>query len=282
VFVPAGNDGGFDPNRSVLLPETTRPDREAFARAFREARALEDKDPEKCMLAYRSLLACQPVFAEAHYRLARLLERKGAIEEANEHYVKARDHDGLPLRCPSDFRAAVLRLAKRKDCLVIDAEEVLRPLSPRGILNEQVFPDLHHPHLAGYVALSRELLKRLQARRAFGWPDKIPPPPVAPAEAAAHFGLNPAKWAEVCERERLWYSGLAKLRYDPSDRVARMEGYARAVEAIAKGVPPEDAGVPGLGVPKSAAHPGDDPGRSPLEASPPTVPRPAPRQSPEP
>jgi hypothetical protein len=255
VFVPAGNDGGFDPNRSVLLPETTRPGREEFARAFRETRALEDSDPEKCMAAYRSLLAEQPVFAEAHYRLARLLERKGAFAEANEHYVQARDNDALPFRCPSDFRAAVLELAKRKDCLVIDAEEVLRPLCPRGILNEQVFTDAHHPHLTGYVALSRELLKRLQARRAFGWPDKVPPPPVTTAEVAAHFGLTPAKWAEVCERQRLWYIGLAKLRYDPTDRIARMESYGRAVKAIAKGVPPEDAGVPGLGVPKSVGVP---------------------------
>ena len=252
VFAPAGNDGGFDPNRSVLLPETTRPAREAFARAFGEARALEDQDPEKGMAGYRSLLAGQPVFAEAHYRLARLLERKGAIEEANEHYVKARDLDALPLRCPSDFRAAVLGLAKRRDCLVIDAQEVLRPLSPRGILNEQVFPDLHHPHLTGYVALSRELLERLRARRAFDWPDEIPPPAVEPAEVAEHFGMSPAKWAEVCQRVGLWYGGLAKLRYDPTDRLARKEGYARAVQAIAKGVPPEDAGVPGLGVPKPA------------------------------
>jgi hypothetical protein len=256
VFVPAGSDGGFDPSRSILLPETLRPAREAFARVFLEARALEDSDPEKCMAAYRSLLAEQPVFAEAHYRLARLLERKGAFREANEHYVEARDHDALPLRCPSDFRAAVLDLAKRENCIVIDAEEVLRPLSPHGILNDQVFTDAHHPSLAGYVALSAELLKRLRARRSFGWPDKTPAPPVTPAEVAEHFHFDPAKWAEVCRREQRWYKSVIPIRFDPSDRVARMEAYARAAEAISEGLPPGDAGFPGLGVPKAAEGPG--------------------------
>ncbi len=255
VFAPAGNDGGFDPDRSVLLPETPRPAREAFARSFREARSLEDSDPERCMAAYRSLLEKQPIFAEAHYRLARLLERRGDIEGANRHYVEARDHDGLSLCCPSDFRAAVLDLAKRDGCIVIDAEEVLRPLSPRGILNEWVFTDAHHPHLTGYVALSRDLLKRLRARRAFGWPDRVPAPHVTTAEVAAHFGMGQARWTELCQREKLWYKGIAQLRFDPSDRLARVDAYGRAAEAISKGKPPEEAGIPGLGVPKSAEAP---------------------------
>ena len=46
VIVPPGNDAGFDPDRSVLPPETPREEREAFSRAFHEgSRPRIDQSP---------------------------------------------------------------------------------------------------------------------------------------------------------------------------------------------------------------------------------------------
>lgn len=103
LVIPPGNDADFDPNRSYLPPETPRAAREAFAREFEAARQLEAADPAGAVAAYGRLLAGQPRFAEAHYRLARLHEQAGRRDEANRHYVAARDCDGLPVRCTSDF-----------------------------------------------------------------------------------------------------------------------------------------------------------------------------------
>ena len=83
LVIPPGNDADFEPNRSFLPPETTRADREAFAREFEAARRLEAADPDGAVAAYRALLDRQPGFAETHYRLARLLEAAGRREEAN-------------------------------------------------------------------------------------------------------------------------------------------------------------------------------------------------------
>ena len=74
LVIPPGNDADFEPNRSFLSPETPRAEREEFARDFEAARRAEANDPVDGIAAYRELLARQPRFAEAHYRLARLLE----------------------------------------------------------------------------------------------------------------------------------------------------------------------------------------------------------------
>ena len=51
-----------------------------------------------------TLLKSQPGFAETHFRLGLLLERAGAWDEAYEHFVKARNLDGLPIRCTTAFQ----------------------------------------------------------------------------------------------------------------------------------------------------------------------------------
>ena len=90
LVIPPGNDGGFDPNRSVLDPTTSRAERMAVERELLNLRGSEHAAPARCIAAYRDLLARHPEFAEAHFRLARLLEQSGAYEEANPHYTSAR------------------------------------------------------------------------------------------------------------------------------------------------------------------------------------------------
>ena len=77
--IPACNDAGWDPSRSVLAAETPRAERDAFAREVVHARALEAKDPAEARRIYRELVKRHPEFAETHYRLARLLEQTGAL-----------------------------------------------------------------------------------------------------------------------------------------------------------------------------------------------------------
>ena len=111
--IPPGNDAGFDPSRSVLAPATPRAERAAFARDVAHARAVEEKEPAAARRIYRELVNRHPEFAETHYRLARLLEQTGLWDEAREHYVKGREHDGMPLRCPEPLRQAYRNVAAR-------------------------------------------------------------------------------------------------------------------------------------------------------------------------
>ena len=121
-------------------------ERDAFAGEFRAARRAEDADPTAGIAAYRALLARQPGFAEAHYRLARLLEATGQREEADRHYVAARDCDGFPMRCTSDFQDAYRDVAARHPgAILVDGPAVLRGLSPRGVVGDDFFTDGFHP-----------------------------------------------------------------------------------------------------------------------------------------
>jgi hypothetical protein len=248
-IIPACNDVGFDPSRSILAPETPAAERTAWARAVARADALEDKDAAAATRILRELVQRHPEFAEVHYRLAQLREQAGDWAEARRHYVAARECDALPLRCPEDFRRAYREVAAAHPAvLLVDGPRVLEAASAHGILDDHFLHDAQHPNLRGYAALAQDLLDQLGRRRALGWPDGVAVPRVDPAACARHFGLDSRRWAEVCRRELGFYRVTAYVRYDPKFRNERAAAYRRAAEAIESGTPPDQAGIPGWGM----------------------------------
>ncbi len=132
---------------------------------------LEAKDPAEAVRIYRELVKRHPEFAETHYRLARLLEQTGAWDEARDHYAKARECDGMPLRCPEPLRQAYREVAAGHPSVVlVDGPRVLEAKSRHGIIDDRFFHDAQHPNLHGYVALAEDLLNQLCSRGAFSWP----------------------------------------------------------------------------------------------------------------
>ncbi len=247
LVIPPGNDAGFEPNRSVLPPETTRAERAAFARRFLAARAIERSDPGRALALYRALLVPYPGFAETHFRLARLLERAGQWEAARRHYVAARDLDALPMRCPSAFQNVYREVAARHDVILVDGPKVLQAASAHGILDDSLFLDAMHPNVKGHALLAQAILRRLHQRRAFGWPKGSPPPTIHPDDCARHFGLNAEGWKAACEWGATFFERTAHIRFDPSERLARRRCYRRAARQIAEGRPPSEVGLPGIG-----------------------------------
>jgi hypothetical protein len=235
LIVPGSNDGAYEPSRSFLGPETSRAERAEFAAAFREARASETSDPQKAIAAYRQLIAHHPEFAESHYRLGKVLEDIGQWDEAGREFIFARDRDGLPVRCQSEFRAVFHSVARQYGSMLVDAPSILEKVSPHGILDDYLFHDAHHMNLVGTIAVARDVLEQLRARHAFGWPESTPVPPIELVECASHFKMDARKWAKVCERSSGFYSRQAYARYDPADRVLAQERYNQTAAAIAAG-----------------------------------------------
>ncbi len=248
LLIPPGNEADFDPNRSFLPADTPRSRRAEFARAFESARALETGGRDAAIAAYRRLLESQPGFAEAHYRLARLLEAAGHSREAGEHYVAARDDDGLPMRCPSEFQDIYRDLAARHPrAILIDGPAVLRERSRRGVVGDRFFTDGFHPSLIGYTELARAVLEGLRSRGAFGWSRDAPPTRLTPADCAAHFGMDADRWRQICDYAAWFYGHTAYARFDPSQRQAKAARFADARRRIAAGTDPEALGIPGVG-----------------------------------
>jgi hypothetical protein len=248
-IIPASNDGDYDPNRSILPAATPRAEREAFARQFARARAMEQTEPAKALAAFRALVDRYPGFAETHYRMARLLEQSEAWDEARRHFVRARELDAMPMRCPEVFRQVFRDVAARHPRMVlVDSASVLGALSPHGILDDHLYHDAQHPTFRGYLALAQDLLNQLHDRQALDWPAAVTAPIVDPDECASHFQLDRSRWAHVCYRSWWFYGATALMRHDPTERRQRSGAYSRAEKLILAGTPPEQTGITGFGV----------------------------------
>jgi hypothetical protein len=250
LVIPPGNDAGYDPSRSILAPDTPDSERVRFAHAFARARALEERDPAEAIREFRTLSAQHPEFAETHFRLARLLAQTGAWEEAQSHYVLARECDAMPLRCPESLRQVYRDLAAlHPRALLVDGPKVLEKKSRHGIVGDRFFHDAQHPNLAGYAALAEEILKQLRARHAFGYPQSSPVPIIDAESCARNFQIDAPRWAEISRREIWFFHATAYIRYDPKFRIARAGDYERAAALIRSGVDPAQAGMPGWALP---------------------------------
>jgi hypothetical protein len=249
LILPPGNDTDFEPNRSFLPADTPRRMRESFRQAFLAARQLETTDPSASVKQYQDLLARQPGFAETHYRLAKLLEKTGSRDEAYQHYIKARDRDGYPMRCPTSFHEIYRDVASRQGCLLIDGQAYFHAIGRDGLLDDALFQDAVHPSFRGQIALAQAVLSVLHAQRAFGWPKDKPVQPIDPAGCAAHFGLDSSGWRYITLWSKTFYSLVGRLRYDNRERSLRIDAAITAADRIDAGVAPEALGLPNVGIP---------------------------------
>ena len=248
-IVPGSNDGDYEPSRSAMPPSAGPEERASFAHEFLRVRELEQTEPARAIEGYRRLLEQAPGFAETHYRLARLLEAAGQWDEAREHYVKAREYDVMPMRCPEDFRQVYRDLAREHPSIVlVESAATLGPLSPHGILDDHLYHDAQHPTFRGYLALAQAVLDQLHDRQSFGWPSSVPAPRIDPADCARHFQLDKARWVTVCERSAWFYDVTAYTRYDPTERLKHAEAYKKASREIESGKAADQAGLVGLGI----------------------------------
>jgi lysophospholipase L1-like esterase len=248
VIVPPGNDAGFEPNRSVLPSETSLEEREAFAKDFSEARALESTSAEKSIERYQSLVARQPGFAETHFRLARLYQQMGSYDQAYREYILARDLDGHPMRCTTVFQDVYRELALRHGAILVDGQAVFHTRHPHGLLDDHLFNDGMHPSFEGYVALAEAVLAALKERQAFGWPSSLPAPSLKPDECASHFDIAIATWKEVCRFAIGFYRTTGPIRFDPAERAAKEGRYQEGLSRLEEGQAPELLDLPGIGL----------------------------------
>jgi lysophospholipase L1-like esterase len=249
LILPPGNDTDFEPNRSFLPADTPRQARESFRRAFLAARRLESTDPQASIKQYEELVQRQPGFAETHYRLAKLLEQAGAHERAYEHYIKARDQDGYPMRCLSSFQQIYRDVAGEQGCPLIDGQAYFHAIGRDGFLDDELFQDAMHPSFRGQIAIAQAVLSVLYTERTFGWPADRPLQPIDPAHCAAQFGLDREAWRETATWSKGFYSLTGHLRYDIRERSRRIDAAIAAADRIDAGVAPEALGLPNIGIP---------------------------------
>lgn len=244
LIIPPANEADYEPSRSTVAAGTSPADRRRLVDDFQTARGLMERAPSRAESILRAILARHPEFAEADYRLGKLLAASGRIDEARERFRLALDHDGLPIRCPEPFREAHLQVVGRHPgTILIDGRHELMAACPSGLLNDDMIEDAHHPGLEGYVAIAAAVLRELRRRETFGEASAaIEPPDVA--ACVARFGIDAEKLAEACERTSVHYERVAGYRYDPSERLAKSQRFAEAARRLRAG-----ASIHGVGLP---------------------------------
>jgi hypothetical protein len=250
LIIPASNESGFEPNRTVLPASLGPAERERLAGLFYRARALEADDPEQSIRGYRELVAEEPGFAEAHFRLGRLLEAAERYDEAREEYILARDADGYPVRCREDQSRMYYEVAEGHGCALVDTAKVIRPMTQHGILSDCFFHDAHHPTLLTHVSIAQAVLDQLYQRGEFNLGPVGSRAPRLNLEAVAgHFRVDAKVWTDVCVKSGTYYTNMSTARFDRTERLAKHRWYLQAAHEIRdESWPPERTGVPGLGV----------------------------------
>jgi tetratricopeptide (TPR) repeat protein len=215
----ASNVSDFEPSRSTYCGPAAR--RAEFEGLAQETLAAEraGRDDDALASARRALELCGD-FAELHFRLGRIHERRGERERARAAYQTALDRDAMPMRATRGMNEAVLRIGRERGVPVADPVARLAAQSERPAPGYDWFVDAHHPNEAGFVVIAREIAEAIRERFAA----EAPLAALDRAAAIERFGLgDPAfRFDKVIHRGR-WFARVATLRFDPEDRLARAE-----------------------------------------------------------
>jgi tetratricopeptide (TPR) repeat protein len=249
VFLPASNESGFEPNRSIL-PDDTPAETRARLGAVYARLALPGLRARTELDLLREARRLAPGFAETWFRLGRWYEAAARTAKARRCYQRAIDTDGSPLRATSTIRRSIRAAAQRHGAILLDAREATVPFTANGILGNDVMHDNCHPNLPIHVALANMVLQSLSARgipRAWPSPGLLPPEIAATVPATmARFDIDPAAWTEICEHEARFYEYLAAYSYRTEARGRRGAAYQAAADRIRSGVPPPAARIPAM------------------------------------
>lgn len=257
LVIPAANEADFAPNRSVLPPDLSDAATERMYSIYSQLE--HDELPEsKSEELLREALQIAPEFAETSFRLGRLCESEGLLEDARRHYQTALDHDALSWRCDSRIADIYTEVSSEftDTCVLLDARDIIRPLTSRGILNFEVFHDNCHPLLPVEVALADAIIEVLRERGIpvpkSDWPQNTVD--MTTEDVCRVFPFNRKAWIAICEHYARLSHGLAQIRYDPTQRIQRMMQFLEAAQLLRAGADPREIDVLGLGETKASTE----------------------------
>ena len=130
-----------------------------------------EKDYSAASELYNKIIAIDPVWAMAFFKLGECYDATGKFDSAKAGYDKARDLDGLRFRASSEFNDIVHRMASMPNVVIADIESTFRTNSPNGIIGKELLWEHVHPNLKGYILLSRTWFEALTKTKLFPYSD---------------------------------------------------------------------------------------------------------------
>jgi Flp pilus assembly protein TadD/lysophospholipase L1-like esterase len=174
IFVqPPSNLKDFSPFKSEHSPGFSASEKRQTVRQLDLARnALRKENFSEALASADSVIAKDPLYADAHYLRGKALLGLGRSEEAKESFVKAKDLDVCPLRCISPLEEQIKRVTSQTGIPLIDFKAVVERRCSEtgdrtGIPGNESFLDHVHPTVALHQALAEMLVDEMTSRGLF-------------------------------------------------------------------------------------------------------------------
>ncbi len=178
---PISNLKDFSPFKSEHSSHLDPEDLALFERSETEAAALVDQGAfEAALPLLEEATRLDPRFAEAQFRLGRVLLALDRTDEAGAAFVRAKEEDITPLRALEEMVAAVGATGTALGIPTIDLPAVLeaenRQRLGHSLLGSELLLDHVHPDIPVHARIAEEILAVLTdrdiARPGGAWTDK--------------------------------------------------------------------------------------------------------------
>lgn len=137
--------------------------RAEFQRVFNTGVELQSKGLlDSAIVVFRSAIALDSLYADAHYRLAQCFDVKGRKREAYPEYILARNYDELRFRTDSKFNNLIRSMEDDKDCFVADVEASFEALSPDSLIGHNLILEHLHPNARGQFLIAKEYARLMR------------------------------------------------------------------------------------------------------------------------
>jgi tetratricopeptide (TPR) repeat protein len=145
------------PFKSEHRPGLSLDEEQAWQAEFDRAGALEESDPQQALEHFQAAAQIDDEHALLRFRIARLLDRLGHIDEATGHYLAARDRDVCPLRMPESFAASLRKIAERTATPLVDGRGLIEAESDANLPGNDWYMDHVHPTIGGHQLIAEAL-----------------------------------------------------------------------------------------------------------------------------
>jgi lysophospholipase L1-like esterase len=130
-----------------------------------QARELGAADLPQTLHLLKQAAAIDDQYAQVHYDIGICQLELGAVAEARQSLLAAKEHDICPLRMIEPIRVAIHRIAEDTGTPLVDAEALIAAASRNGFPDRQWLVDHVHPSISGHQLIADALADKLVSER---------------------------------------------------------------------------------------------------------------------
>ena len=160
--LPVDNTRDFSPFKSSNNPALPSTKRLSFNKLLATGTAHADRGEfARAIKTLTGAVEIDSLYAEAHFRLGRVLLVTGDTAAAEKHLLLARELDVCPLRAPDRIRHILEEETAGGKARLLDLPELLRVLEPGVLIGNELLLDHIHPSPRTNLTIAVEIARRL-------------------------------------------------------------------------------------------------------------------------